>query len=106
MRELSDNFSSSEYKDGKWIEYAEEKSRVIAETAYGDYDLTDFFFSLKNDDKNGKKKKNLDGYVFYSPDEKTTFCFEYIDFTYNADRKLFRRYDFRGYIFSRGLKAN
>ena len=106
MRELSDNFSSSEYKDGKWIEYAEEKSRVIAETAYGDYDLTDFFFSLKNDDKNGESEKNLDGYVFYSPDEKTTFCFEYIDFTYNADRKLFRRYEFRGYIFSRGLKAN
>ena len=106
MRELSDNFSSSEYKDGKWIEYADEKTRVIAETAYGDYDLTDFFFSLKNDDKNGESEKNLDGYVFYSPDEKTTFCFEYIDFTYNADRKLFRRYEFRGYIFSRGLKAN
>lgn len=106
MRELSDNFYSSEYKDGKSIEYAKEKSRVIAETAYGDYDLTDFFFSLKNDDKNGESEKNLDGYVFYSPDEKTTFCFEHIDFTYNADRKLFRRYEFRGYIFLRGLKAN
>ncbi|WP_191013708.1 DUF4153 domain-containing protein [Treponema zioleckii] len=87
--------SSSGYDNDtkKWNDYKREITAATFTDIHGrEYDLTDFIFSLADEKNDGKP-------LYYSIDENTTFCFTSLEYKYNKDRKLFRSYSFRGYLF-------
>ena len=92
--------SESEYAyewDGKErIEYGKEIKEVTyysTETGLT-YNLSDFFFTL---DSNISTKEP----VWYQPDDKIAFCFTNIDYAFNTEKRLFKRYYYSGYVFYR-----
>lgn len=79
--------------NGKYLKYMHEIPAVIFTDIHGrEYDLTDFFFSLDENQTDGDL-------LYYSPDENTTFCFTYLNYNYNKNRKLFESYSIDGYMF-------
>lgn len=92
MKELHEYKSTYEYTDN---EYTDKYPSVKIDTLNGTYDVTEFFLSLAS------KKDSGDATcpIWYSPDEKTTFLFENIDYEYNEERKLFRNFEYSGFAF-------
>ena len=76
---------SSQWKDGKWDDYAEEYPNIQIETKYGFLDLTEYFFSLDSD-------LSEDELLWYEVNENYSICFTGISYKYNEGRKLFNRY--------------
>ena len=93
MKELHEYKSTYEYAET--YEYADKYPSVEIDTLNGTYDVTEFFLSLAS------KKDSGDATcpIWYSPDDKTTFLFENIDYEYNEERKLFRSFQYSGFAF-------
>ena len=83
---------SSQWKDGKWDDYAEEYPNIQIKTKYGFLDLTEYLFSLDSD-------ISEDELLWYEVNENYSICFTGISYKYNEGRKLFNRYSLSGYIF-------
>ena len=83
---------SSQWKDGKWDDYAEEYPNIQIKTKYGFLDLTEYLFSLDSD-------LSEDELLWYEVNENYSICFTGISYKYNEGRKLFNRYSLSGYIF-------
>ena len=95
MREMYAYESShGQNENGNWGDYVNKYPKITQKTENGDYDLTAFFFSLK-------ETAPSEDYLWFSPDEKTSFCFTSIRYEYNEERGLFKEFSYSGWVFER-----
>jgi len=93
MTKLSASDYSSQWVDNKYTDYAKEIPDISYYSVKGKkYDLTEFFFSLSQEDKNREC-------LWYKPDDSIAFCFTSIEYNYNKERRLFKSYSYSGYVF-------
>ena len=95
MKEVSFSRSSWNQKDGKYQYYADEFDRITLEFDGNVFDVTDFIFS----DPGSELGRNSDKWLFYELDENKVFYVKRYDFSWSEEKKLFRDYSLKGYVF-------